>query len=203
MKPNGEFCHSLLDLTYSDGLLDKNMTRPVSLSSLKVTKHHIPAYGSFPNTSLQHHPLLIYHGCFPSSVTASSVEAHLTSTGVVAPAWRFPMYRQHHYHSTTHEVLVVTSGAARLCFGGGGNPGKVEQQVDQGDVMVVPAGVAHAMIEDHGGFQMVGSYPVGGEQWDMCTGEEGEKGEAWKRIQKLRWFDRDPVYGDQGPTISA
>ena len=68
----------------------------------------------------------------------------------------------------------------------------------RGDVVVVPAGVGHRLLEDlDGGFEMVGSYPVGCG-WDMCYGgEEGVEG----RIRALGWFERDPVYGDQGPVL--
>lgn len=65
----------------------------------------------------------------------------------------------HHYHSTTHEAMVVNSLSARLCFGGPreeGNIGKLEVEVKQGDVMIVPAGVSHGMLENKGGFGMLG-----------------------------------------------
>lgn len=93
----------------------------------------------------------------------------------------------------------MSDGAARLCFGGGNNPDRVEVEVEKGDVMIVPAGVAHAMLEDKGGFSMIGSYPVDADQWDHCTGSEGRAAE--ERIKKLKWFERDPVYGDEGPTL--
>ncbi|WVQ85747.1 hypothetical protein IAT38_007914 [Cryptococcus sp. DSM 104549] len=179
---------------------------PNPLSSLRVSSHQIPAWASFPNTSLHHLPILIYHSAYPASLSASSVESHLSSVGVVRPAWRFSMYRQHHYHSTTHEVLVVTSGAARLCFGGPpekANTGRVEVVAEKGDVMVVPAGVGHALLEDKGGFEMVGSYPVGAASWDKCTGSPGEKERVWGGIEKLNWFERDPVYGDEGPVLKV
>ena len=50
---------------------------------------------------------------------------------------------------------------------------------------------------------MVGSYPVGAQKWDMCYGEDGqeEKGIA-ERIAQLGWFEKDPLYGDEGPALS-
>ncbi|WVQ71340.1 hypothetical protein IAR50_000868 [Cryptococcus sp. DSM 104548] len=175
------------------------------LSSLRVSSHRIPRFASFPNTSLLGYPLLIYHSAFsPASSTASSVEAHLRSVGVVEPRWRYTMYRQHHYHSTTHEVLVVTNGGAKLCFGGPpetANEGRVEVRVGRGDVMIVPAGVGHALLQDEGGFEMVGSYPKEAENWDMCTGQKEEKGAAWETIRGLKWFEKDPIYGEEGPAL--
>ena len=110
------------------------------------------------------------------------------------------MYRQSHFHSTSHEVLCVASGKARLCFGGEENPERVEAVLQRGDVMIVPAGVAHHLLQDiDGGFLMVGSYPTD-KDWDMCYGREGEE-EKVKGIRSLGWFKRDPIYGDQGPSL--
>lgn len=111
------------------------------------------------------------------------------------------MYNETHFHSTSHEVLAISSGKAKCCFGGEDNPGRVEPLLEKGDVVIVPAGVAHQLLEDHGGFQMVGSYPVG-KDWDMCYGRKGEE-EKVKSIAGLGWFGRDPIYGDEGPTLGC
>lgn len=94
----------------------------------------------------------------------------------------------------------MATGKAKLCFGGEDNPKRVEPVVEKGDVMVVPAGVAHRLLEDvDGAFTMVGSYPTG-NSWDMCYGKAGEE-EKVKAIGSLAWFERDPVYGDEGPAL--
>lgn len=174
--------------------------RPIPLSSLQVSRHFIPASPPFPNTALNTSlPLLIYHRCFPPSSTPGTIEAHLRAVGVVEPAWRYPMYREHHYHSTAHEVLVVSRGSATLCFGGADNGRKVLHEAEKGDVFVVPAGVAHAMLEDKGEYELVGSYAVGAAQWDHQTGKLGKAGE--ERVRGLGWFKRDPIYGDEGPAL--
>jgi len=111
------------------------------------------------------------------------------------------MYSETHFHSTTHEVLVIASGKARCCFGGEENPGRLEPMLEAGDVVIVPAGVAHRLLEEFEGFLMVGSYPVG-KEWDMCYGREDEK-EKVKSIKDLAWFERDPIYGDTGPLLDA
>lgn len=75
-------------------------------------------------------------------------------------------------------------------------------EAQKGDVLVVPAGVSHRLWEDlEGGFQMVGCYPEA-FSWDMCYGRPGEEG-VEERIKGLRWFQRDPVYGDQGPVLDV
>ncbi|GAA5890770.1 hypothetical protein JCM5296_004836 [Sporobolomyces johnsonii] len=174
------------------------------LSQLRTSSHQLPAHGRLPNTSLQHRPLLIYHGAFPaSSCTASSIEAHLTAVGAVVPHWRFSMYPTTHFHSTSHEVLCVSSGRAELSFGGDDNPGRVRVVAGKGDVIVVPAGVGHRLVEDleDQTFEMVGSYPPGCS-WDMCYGREGE-GDKSEAIKKLEWFKRDPIYGEEGPALGV
>ena len=172
------------------------------LKTLRVSSFQIPNYNLLPNTSIQHRPLLIYHSAFPSSTDASVIESHLTKTGVVEPQWRYTMYSTTHFHSTTHEVLAVSNGKARLCFGGEENPEKHEAVFEKGDVIVVPAGVGHRLMKDlEGGFEMVGSYPKG-KQWDMCYGAEDEKDKI-KRILDLAWFVKDPIYGDESPVHDA
>ncbi|KAI4859722.1 RmlC-like cupin domain-containing protein [Hypoxylon rubiginosum] len=176
---------------------------PTPLASLRVSRHSIPAHGLIPNTSIQNQPLFHYHGAFPAAtLTASSVESHLTSVGVVEPQWRFTMYSTTHFHSTTHELLCITRGKAKLCFGGEDNPARVEKMVEKGDVLVLPAGVGHGLLEDvDGGFEMVGSYPKG-SNWDMCYGKRGEEAKV-QNISKLPWFEKDPIYGEKGPVLEV
>ncbi|KAF6831222.1 hypothetical protein CPLU01_06920 [Colletotrichum plurivorum] len=171
-----------------------------SLSSLRVSKHLIPAYNLLPNTSIQHKPLMIYHSAIPSTTTASAVEAHLTSVGVVEPQWRYTMYSTNHYHSTTHEVLCISRSRARLCLGGEENEGRIEPVVERGDVIILPAGVSHRLLEDiEGGVEMIGSYPKGCH-WDMCYGKHGEESKV-AGISELEWFVEDPIYGVDGPAV--
>ncbi|KAI0101165.1 hypothetical protein F4814DRAFT_453087 [Daldinia grandis] len=152
------------------------------LTSLRVSRHFIPAHGLIPNTSIQNKPLLHYHEAFPpSTLTASAIESHLTSVGIVDPQWRFTMYSTTHFHSTTHELLCVSSGNAKLCFGGEDNPGKVEKEDLTGE------------------FEMVGSY-LKGYNWDMCYGKKGEEVKI-RGIQNLPWFEKDPIYGSKGPVL--
>lgn len=172
------------------------------LSALRVSRHGIPAYGLIPNTSLQGKPLLIYHSAFAGSPSAQKIESHLRSLGVVDPQWRYTMYTTTHFHSTTHEVLCVSNGSARLCFGGEDNDDRVELTVQPGDVIVVPAGVGHRLLEEVGdsGFEMVGCYPRGSQQWDMCYGAPGEESKILD-IENVPWFQRDPIYGAHGPVL--
>ncbi|KIW16478.1 hypothetical protein PV08_06532 [Exophiala spinifera] len=170
------------------------------LNALRVSSHQIPAYKGIPNTSIQGKPLMIYHAVFPSA-SAPQIKAHLRAVGVVSPQWEYSMFAETHFHSTTHEVLSIASGSAKCCFGGEKNEGRLEPVLEKGDVVIVPAGVGHRLLEDYGGFQMVGSYPTG-KSWDMCYGREGEEGKV-RAIKDLGWFEKDPIYGDDGPSLKA
>ncbi|KAF9693194.1 hypothetical protein EKO04_008764 [Ascochyta lentis] len=169
------------------------------LSSLRISTHYIPSHAHLPNTTPHNHPLMIYHSCFPSSTSPSAIESHLPNNSIT-PQWRYTMYTTSHYHSTTHEILCIVNGRAKLLFGGEQNPEKVETEVKVGDVVVVPAGVAHRLLEDvEGGFEMVGSYPKGCS-WDMCYGKAGEEAKA-EAVGKVKWLEKDPMYGDDGPVL--
>lgn len=69
-------------------------------------------------------------------------------------------------------------------------------------MIIVPAGVGHRLLDDlKTDFEMVGSCP-NGKTWDMCFGKKDEK-ERIKLISELGWFDKDPLYGDEGPTLET
>jgi len=119
------------------------------------------------------------------------------------------MYLTSHFHSTTHEFLTILAGSARILLGGDSNPDNVTVEVEKGDAMFMPAGVAHKLLEDlsHSSgsgkkFMMLGSYPSDiGEGWDMCYGKDGEDVAEIERriggIAEKKW--NDPVYGEDGP----
>ncbi|KAL2796763.1 RmlC-like cupin domain-containing protein [Aspergillus keveii] len=170
-------------------------------SDIQVTYRQIPEWERIPNTSLQSKPLMIYHQAFDAS--ADELSEHLQRVGEVSPSWVYSMYSQTHFHSTSHEVLGVVSGSARLCFGGEENPGRFEPTISKGDLIIVPAGVGHRLLSEPdksgGSFKMVGAYPVN-KSWDMCYGEPGEEAKC-KNIPTLGWFQRDPFYGSDGPAL--
>src|SRR5262249_27725541 len=85
-------------------------------------------------------PLLFYRGVLgPDGDLAASCAAMFTANGWPHP-WRNGIYGHHHYHSTAHEVLGIAAGSARVRLGG--DSGRVVE-LNTGDVVVIPAGVAH------------------------------------------------------------
>eukprot|EP00897_Mesotaenium_endlicherianum_P010107 jgi/Mesen1/9124/ME000058S08619 len=173
------------------------------MASLQVTAHKLPRNGLFPNSSINGLPLLIYRHAFSPEAEglgiklASHIESVFGSHGF-PPQWRYGMYPYAHFHSTSHEVLGVYQGSARLRFGGHGQAA-VEEEVQPGDVIVIPAGVAHNSVDMRDGFSMVGAYPEG-KNWDMCCGKDAQEyNKAEAVIKGLDLPSQDPVFGNDGP----
>jgi len=110
-------------------------------------------------------------------------------------SWRNGVYSFPHYHSTSHEVLGVYSGTANLRLGG--QHGR-NVEVHAGDVIVIPAGVAHQNLNATEDFGVVGAYPDG-RGWDLLRGLPGERPRADQNIAALPIPDNDPIYGAKGP----
>jgi uncharacterized protein YjlB len=93
-------------------------------------------------------------------------------------------------------VLGVYSGAATVRLGG--EHGK-KVEVRTGDVIVIPAGVAHQNVGASDDFGVVGAYPEGRE-WDLLRGLPGERPNADRNIAAFPMPDNDPIYGAKGST---
>ncbi len=149
--------------------------------------------GVFPNSVLH---VLLYRQAFMTEAgdRASVVEQRFAENDWTN-SWRNGVYSFAHYHSTTHEVLGVYCGAATLRLGGA--HGK-NVEVHGGDVIVIPAGVAHQNIGASEDFAVVGAYPDG-RDWDLLRGLPGERPKADHTIAALPISDNDPIYGPEGP----
>lgn len=160
-----------------------------------VRAEHFADDGRFPNSTL---PLLLYSAAIaPDEASPEAMEALFEANGW-PPQWRSGIYDFHHYHSTAHEVLGIARGRARLTLGG---PQGRSFDVKAGDVIVIPAGVAHRKISAEDGFLVVGGYPPG-QDWDLLRGEPGERPAADERIARVPLPRTDPVGGAKGPLLA-
>jgi uncharacterized protein YjlB len=152
--------------------------------------------GSIPNNPTL--PLLVYPQALAESDLDSSRCRDLLAGNGWGGAWVNGVFPYHHYHSTSHEVLCVVSGSASIAFGGLQGE-KIE--VSAGDAVVIPAGVGHCNEGSNGGFSVVGAYPRGQEDYDLRTGEEGERPWVLENIRNVALPDSDPLFGQEGPLL--
>jgi uncharacterized protein YjlB len=148
-----------------------------------------------PNSRL---PLLFYEQAFklPAHEQAALIE-RVFARHAWGDSWRNGIYSYHHYHSTAHEVLAVFSGSGTVQFGGERG---VQRELQMGDVVIIPAGVAHKNLLSGDDFAVVGAYPAG-QKWDMCYGRAEERPEADENIRGVRLPHQDPLYGTDGPLL--
>lgn len=147
---------------------------------------------TFPNNAAL--PLIIYKDAVRlEEGDASALEA-LFRQNQWRSCWHNGIYPYHHYHSTAHEVLGIYQGSARLQMGG---PDGIQAEVKTGDVIVIPAGVAHKNLGASHDFACVGAYPPG-QNFDMNYGKVGERPEADQNIKQVAMPLSDPIYGEKG-----
>lgn len=152
--------------------------------------------GTFPNN--ERLPVLVYERAIePGSEDPAARFEEVFRQNGWGGTWRNGIYSYHHYHSTAHEVLGVARGTARVQLGGESGP---VFEVEAGDVLVLPAGVAHKNLGSSPDFLVVGAYPEG-QDYDMNYGRPGERPEADRNIRKTPLPEKDPVHGADGPLV--
>jgi uncharacterized protein YjlB len=167
-----------------------------SEKGLKVETHRFGDDGTVPNNPL---PLVVYRGVLAKGGDrAAACEAMFARNGWPG-AWRNGIYGHHHYHSTAHEVLGIAAGNARVRLGG--DSGKTVE-LRAGDVVVIPAGVAHKLEAASADLLVIGSYPQG-QSPDHCRAEAGAHDKAQGRIATVPLPAADPVTGQAEPLLAC
>ena len=152
--------------------------------------------GQFPNNEKL--PLLVYKGAlhlYPDDQVEAIIE--LFKNNNWTNAWKDSVLHEHHYHSNTHEVLGIYCGQADLQIGG---PEGVCVELFRGDVIIIPAGVAHKNLSSSRDFLCIGAYPDG-LSYDMNYGKDGERPQVLENIKNVPVPNNDPVFGDEGPLL--
>lgn len=149
---------------------------------------------NFPNSRL---PVLIYKEAFilpHQKKKAAEIIQKIFSRNGWRNSWTNGIYDFHHYHSITHECMGIISGSATVILGG---PGGKRVKLSQGNLIILPAGVAHRCIKAGENFQCAGAYPQG-KDYDINIGTSTELKKSLLNIGKLTIPAKDPVFGKQG-----
>jgi len=164
------------------------------IQKLNIIRNVLPEDGAFPNNTLL--PLLLYKQAFPSTDEEDSdTIKEILETNGWSNTWIDSIISEHHFHSNTHEVLVCLQGSARVQFGG---PNGITLIFEKGDVVVIPAGVAHKKADDSSDFRCMGAYPDG-QDYDMNYGKSEDRARVDENIKKVERPSNDPLYGSDGP----
>ena len=161
-------------------------------TAMKAQQFFVKDDGVFPNNSL---PILFYPKVLelPRLFAGFSVRKLFQKNGW-SNNWQQGIYTYHHYHSITHEVLGVCRGETLLLLGGEQG---ITVFIEQGDVLIIPAGVAHMNLGKEKDVICVGGYP-NGRDYDMNYGKPGERPVADENISSVSLPQTDPVFGEKG-----
>src|SRR5215472_1314065 len=151
--------------------------------------------GRVPNNSRL--PLLVYRGALQTGDDAAASCVALFDRNGWTGAWENGVYPHHHYHSGAHEVLGIAAGWVRVRLGGEGGQ---NVELRAGDVVVIPAGVAHKNEGASPDLLVFGAYPRG-QKPDMCRPDATDRAGAARRIASVPLPAGDPVYGAAGPLL--
>jgi uncharacterized protein YjlB len=144
---------------------------PNPADALTIEEHYFADDGRVPNNLGL--PLIIYRAALDTGPRcAADCEALFADNGW-SGAWRNRIYAHHHYHSTAHEVLGIAARSVRVRLGG---EDRTTVELQAGDVVVIPAGVAHKNEGASPDLVVVGAYP-GGKSPDLCSpaAQHGER----------------------------
>ena len=121
----------------------------------KVEDYQFADDGQVPNNPRL--PLLVYCGALETGDDAAASCVALFDRNGWTGAWKNGVYPHHHYHGSAHEVLGI-AGWVRVKLGGEGGQ---TVELRAGDVVVIPAGVAHKNEGASPDLLVVGAYAHG------------------------------------------
>jgi uncharacterized protein YjlB len=167
-------------------------------TALELVTVPLYASASIPNNEVL--PLLLYRGVVRvpdhDPDPARGFES-LFAENDWAGGWRNGIYPFPHFHTTAHEVLGIYGGSARVQLGGEEG---VVVTVARGDVVVIPAGVAHQCLYATGDLAVVGAY-AGGRTADLARPDPLRMSGYQAAIREVPLPKHDPVYGRSGPVL--
>jgi len=170
---------------------------PETPSPVTIETYRFEDDGLVPNNDRL--PLVVYRGALGEAPDrAGRCEAMFARNGW-GGSWRNGIYALHHYHSTAHEVLGIAAGSARVRLGG--ESGRAIE-LCAGDVVVIPAGVAHKREAASDDLLVIGAYPVGQDP-DMCRAGAEARERALAKVRAVPLPAADPVTGGHAPLLEC
>ena len=157
-----------------------------------VERYFLYDDGIFPNN--RDLPVLVYRNVlklpefFPALFIRNLFASHNWLN-----SWKDGIFTYHHYHSITHEVLGFFGGKTQLLLGGDAG---IRLRVKKGDVMIIPAGVAHKNLGKKNDIACVGAYPDG-RDYDMNYGHPQERPDTDFNIRKVPVPYWHPLFGQR------
>jgi uncharacterized protein YjlB len=145
--------------------------------------------GVFPNSRL---PVLLYKKVIvvPHLFAGKKIKS-LFSKNDWGNFWDSGIFTYSHYHSITHEVLGIYRGHTVLLLGGENGQ---QVKIEKGDVLIIPAGVAHKNLGHEHDVGCIGAYP-GGRDYDINEGKSGERPGTDINISGVPIPEKDPLLG--------
>jgi uncharacterized protein YjlB len=167
----------------------------ITVSNGTAEKIYCQDNGVFPNSRL---PVLLYKKAMniPHLLGSKKIKDFFSKNNW-SNAWDDGIFTYNHYHSITHEVLGIYKGHTMLLLGGeNGHQIKIEK----GDVLIIPAGVAHKNLGHEHDIGCIGAYPEG-KDYDINYGRPGERPGTDHNIALIPIPDKDPLLGEDGGII--
>jgi uncharacterized protein YjlB len=163
----------------------------LTITNATPLKIYCPDNGIYPNSHL---PVLLLKKAItiPHLFAAKKIKA-LFAKNNWANAWDSGIFTYNHYHSITHEVLAIYKGHTQLLLGGENG---YRVRIGTGDVLIIPAGMAHKNLGNEHDIGCIGAYPDGSD-YDINSGQPGERPGTDKNISLVPIPGEDPLLGNE------
>lgn len=159
-----------------------------------VETHFLDSAPDIPNNPAL--PVLIYRKALPAREKdkAGAFERLFLENGWRG-VWRNGIFDYHHFHPDAHEALGIARGHVTVLLGGETG---ARLRLEAGDLAILPAGTGHKRLDSGGDLLVVGAYPKGQENYQLCK-SGSPCGNAEQSIAGVPLPDTDPLLGKAGP----
>ncbi|CAF1107674.1 unnamed protein product [Adineta steineri] len=167
----------------------------VKMNDIKIEKFFVRDDEQFfPNNNQL--PVIVYRQVFDTKSVSASKWEQLFQENNFGKSWRDGIFTYHHYHSTAHEALGCYGGHAQVRLGGDNEQVRKDIELNAGDCILIPTGVAHKNMGQDSEFGVVGAYDLDGKSYDMNYGKDAEeRRKAEENMKKVQVPRMDPVVG--------